>query len=41
MIAEIVWLTAWTNYHNLLALPLGLRSEGFCHIVRAQRDSKP
>lgn len=37
IVAEVVWLTAWTSYHNLLALPLGLSNEGFCDIVRAKR----
>lgn len=36
-VAEIVWLAAFTSYHNLMAKPLGFASEGFCDIVAARR----
>lgn len=36
-VSEIVWLSAWTSYHNLLARPLGLASEGFCELVQSRR----
>jgi AhpD family alkylhydroperoxidase len=44
-ITELVWLTAFTNYHNMMARPLGLSSDGFCELVRpqtrAQREASP
>jgi AhpD family alkylhydroperoxidase len=39
-IAEIVWLVAFTCYHNLIAKPLGFGSEGFCDLV-ARRARQP
>ncbi|MDH5676808.1 MAG: carboxymuconolactone decarboxylase family protein [Myxococcales bacterium] len=38
---ELAWLVAFTNFHNMLARPLGLVSDGFCDIVRAQRGLQP
>ena len=36
-VAEIVWLTSFTHYHNLMAKQLGLASEGLCEAVQARR----
>ena len=34
-IVEITWVNAFQNYHNLMALPLGMKSDGFC-LMRKQ-----
>ena len=34
-IVEITWLNAIENYYNLINLPLGIGSDGFCSLVRA------
>jgi len=39
-IVEIVWLNAFTTYHNLLAKPLGLRSDGFCALARGEASEE-
>jgi AhpD family alkylhydroperoxidase len=36
-IVEITWLQAFTTYLNRMAVPLGIGSDGFCEILRAQR----
>lgn len=36
-VAEVVWLAAFTIYLNMLARPLGLKSDGFCAIVQKQQ----
>lgn len=35
-IVEITWINAIENYYNLLNLPLGIESDGFCAIARRQ-----
>lgn len=35
-LVEIVWLNAFTTYHNLIAKPLGLGSDGFCALARGE-----
>jgi alkylhydroperoxidase family enzyme len=37
-VAEVVWLAAFTIYLNMLARPLGLKSDGFCAIVQKQQS---
>ncbi len=34
-IVEITWLNAIENYYNLINLPLGIGSDGFCALARA------
>ncbi len=34
-IVEITWVNAVENYYNLINLPLGIESDGFCELVRA------
>lgn len=35
-IVEITWVNAIENYYNLLNIPLGIGSDGFCAIAQAQ-----
>ncbi len=35
-IVEITWVNAVENYYNLINLPLGIESDGFCMLVRKQ-----
>jgi|SRR5579863_2873283 len=35
-IIEITWLNAVENYYNLINLPLGIESDGFCAIAQEQ-----
>ena len=37
-IAELVWLVAFTVFHNTIARPLGLSSDGFCELLEQQPE---
>ncbi len=37
-IVEITWVNAVENYYNLINLPLGIESDGFCALVRPAPD---
>ncbi len=39
-IVYLTWLTAVTNYLNLMAVPLGLESDGFLELARTERAQK-
>ena len=36
-IAEITWINAIENYYNLINIPLGIESDGFCTIVQPKK----
>jgi len=39
-IAEITWINAVENYYNLINIPLGIGSDGFCAIQQARGSSR-
>ena len=40
-IVEITWVNAVENYYNLINLPLGIESDGFCSLVQARAAQAP